>query len=58
MLKGENDPIIIKTLARWYSLDDWKNFWQGGKPGQMGSMHDLGERTSVEIFKEVDDFTR
>ena len=24
---------------------------------QMESMHDLGERVSVEIFREIDDFT-
>ena len=58
MLQNDNDPSEIKTIARWDSLDDWKNFWHEGKPDQMGSMHDLGVRTSVEIFKEVDDFTR
>ncbi len=58
MLQNDEDNSAIKTIARWDSLDDWKQFWQEGKPGQMGSMHDLGKRVSVEIFREVDDFTR
>lgn len=57
MLQGASDPEEIKTIARWDSLDDWKKFWREGNPNQMGSMHDLGERIGVEIFKEVDDFT-
>ena len=57
MLKGEEDPREIKTIARWDSLSDWKKFWQEDKHSQMGSMHDLGERTSVEVFEEIDDFT-
>ena len=58
MLQDDKDIRAIKTIARWDSLDDWKKFWNDSKPGQMRSMHDLGERVSVEIFREVDDFTR
>ena len=58
MLQGEEDPTIIKTIARWDSLEDWQRFFHEGNHHQMGSMHDLGERTSVEKFREVDDFTR
>ncbi|MEO0340261.1 MAG: antibiotic biosynthesis monooxygenase [Bacteroidota bacterium] len=58
MLQNADDPRIIKTIARWDQLEDWQQFWQDSKPSQMQSMHDLGERTSVEIFKEVDDFTK
>ena len=58
MLQGAENSNEIKTIARWDSLDDWKAFWQGSSRQQMGSMHELGERTAVEIFKEVDDFTR
>jgi len=58
MLQGEADPSQIKTIARWDSLEDWKKFWQDSKPSQMSSMHELGERISLEIFTEVDDFTR
>ena len=58
MLQNDQDKREIKTIARWDSLNDWKKFWNDSKPGQMQSMHDLGERISVEIFREVDDFTR
>ncbi len=58
MLQNDSDTSAVKTIARWDSLKDWERFWQESKPTQMQSMHDLGERTSVEIFKEVDDFTQ
>ena len=58
MLRGVEDSSEIKTIARWESLDDWKNFYRGENPSQMLSMRDLGKRTSVEIFEEVDDFTK
>ncbi|MDW3646053.1 MAG: antibiotic biosynthesis monooxygenase [Bacteroidia bacterium] len=58
MLQGEEDRGEIKTIARWDSLQDWEKFWKDSKPDQMQSMHELGERTSVEIFREVEDFTR
>lgn len=58
MLQNDKDIREIKTIARWDSLNDWKKFWHDGNHSQMGSMHDLGTRISVEIFKEVDDFTR
>ena len=58
MLQNDEDPTVIKTIARWDALNDWKQFWQDKKPAQMQSMHELGERTSVEVFKEVDDFTK
>ena len=58
MLQGEADDSQIKTIAKWDSLEDWQQFWNDSKPTQMQSMHDLGERVSVEIFKEVDDFTK
>ena len=58
LLQNENDTNEIKTIARWDSLDDWKKFWQDSKPAQMNTMHELGERVNVEIFREVDDFTK
>lgn len=58
MIQNDEDPGDIRTIARWDSLDDWKSFWQESKPSQMRSMHDLGERVSVEIFREIDDFTK
>ena len=58
MLQNPNDPGQIKTIAKWDNLQDWEKFWQDSKPSQMKSMHDLGERVSVEIFREVDDYTK
>ena len=58
MLQDDKDTTAIKTIARWDTLDDWKQFWQDSNPSQMLSMRDLGERISVEVFREVDDFTR
>lgn len=58
MIQNHEDPTAIKTVARWDALEDWQRFFQGSNPSQMLSMRDLGERTGVEIFREVDDFTR
>ncbi len=58
MIQDDKNASAIKTIARWDSLEDWQKFWQLSNHSQMQSMHDLGERVSVEIFKEVDDFTR
>ena len=58
MLQNHEDPTIIKTIARWDSLEDWQQFWQDSKPNQMQSMHGLGKRTAVEVFQEIDDFTK
>ena len=58
MLQNDKDSTAIKTIARWDTLNDWKNFWNDSDPSQMHTMRDLGERVSVEIFREVDDFTR
>ena len=58
MIQNDNDTSEIKTIARWDSLNDWKKFWHESKHSQMGSMHDLGERVSVEVFREIDDFTK
>lgn len=58
MLQNDQDTSAIKTIARWDSLHDWKQFWQDNNHSQMQSMHELGERISVEIFREVDDFTK
>ncbi len=58
MLQSDSDLSKIKTIARWDSLGDWKKFWQDSNPTQMQAMRDLGERISVEIFREIDDFTK
>ncbi|MEM1001061.1 MAG: antibiotic biosynthesis monooxygenase [Bacteroidota bacterium] len=57
LLQSGEDPRVIKTIARWDSLEDWEDFWHHGSHSQMQFMHDSGNRVSVEIFHEVDDFT-
>ncbi|MEP1096041.1 MAG: antibiotic biosynthesis monooxygenase [Cyclobacteriaceae bacterium] len=58
MLQSDKDIMEIKTIARWDSVNDWKKFWNDSSHSQMQSMHDLGKRVSVDLFREVDDFTR
>ena len=58
MLQHDQNASEIKTIARWDSLNDWKRFWKESKDRQMHSMHEIGERVSVEIFREIDDFTK
>ena len=58
MIQNDLDPTKIKTIARWDSVDHWKAFWQGSNPSQMMSMRELGERGEVEIYREIEDFTR
>lgn len=58
MIQHAENSSEIKTIARWDSLNDWKKFWHESNHSQMGTMHDLGERVDVEIFREIDDFTR
>jgi len=57
MLHSQSDECEIKTVARWNSTEDWQNFWENAQHKNMQSMHELGERISVEIFDEIDDFT-
>ena len=58
MIQNKKEKGKIKTVARWNSLQDWKKFWKESKHTQMGKMHELGKRVSVEVFKEIDDFTK
>ena len=58
MLQNNEDTKDIKTIARWDSLKDWEKFWHDTNGNQMRSMHDLAEQVSVEVFDEIDDFTR
>ena len=57
MLRSDEDARKIKTIARWNSINDWEKFWHGSNHNQMQSMHDLGKRVSVEVFREIDDYT-
>ena len=58
MIQNDKDPTEVKTVARWDSVKDWQKFWNEGRHQQMQSMHELVERVSVEVYTEIDDFTK
>ena len=58
MLHNVEAEEIVLTIARWDSYDHWKAFWKADNPEQMLQMRELGERISVEVYDEVDDFTK
>ncbi len=53
----ENESGVI-TIAKWDTLESWKNFWGKANPKEMESMRKLGKRISVEVFEEIGDHTR
>ncbi len=53
----ENETEVI-TIAKWDSLELWKNFWGNENPQEMEAMRRLGQRSSVEVFEEIEDHTR
>ncbi|MCG7201215.1 antibiotic biosynthesis monooxygenase [Marinobacter pelagius] len=58
MLRGEEDPSDVLTVARWESRESWKRFWGNRDPGQMRAMRALGTRIDAEVFEEIEDYTR
>jgi len=58
MLRGCEEANEVLTIAKWDSLESWKSFFEGSNPKQMQGMRELGERISVEVYNEVDDFTK
>lgn len=58
MLRGPEDKTEVLTVARWDSRDSWEAFWVADNPSEMVGMREIGERLSVTVYDEVDDFTR
>ena len=58
MLRSGEDPSVVLTVAKWDSLESWKDFWGTSNPEAMTAMKKLGNRISVEAFEEVEDHTR
>lgn len=58
MLRQAEDPEQVLTVARWASLEHWRAFWGKADPEAMQHMRELGTRISVDVYDEVDDFTR
>lgn len=58
MLRARGNEHELITMARWDSYESWRKFWGDRKPREMEVMQNLGERLSVEVYEEIDDFTR
>lgn len=58
MLRSFKDEAEVITIAKWDSLESWKNFWGNENPKEMEAMRKLGNRISAESFEEIEDFTR
>ncbi|MEM8894631.1 MAG: antibiotic biosynthesis monooxygenase [Bacteroidota bacterium] len=58
MIKSIENPKEVITIAKWESLQAWKDFWGTADPAAMEAMGKLGKRISAKAFEEVDDFTK
>lgn len=58
MLRSPEDKTEVLTVAKWDSVESWKTFWVAENPSEMVGMREIGERISVTVYDEVDDFTR
>ena len=58
MLRSLESESEVITIAKWDSLESWKEFWGNENPKDMQAMRRLGKRISVEAFEEIEDHTR
>lgn len=58
MLRSYENETDVRTIAKWDSVESWKHFWGNKNPKDMETMRKLGKLISVEIFKEILNFTR
>lgn len=58
MLRSFENPTEVITIAKWESLESWKNFWGNKNPKEMEAMSKLGTRISAEAFEEIEDHTK
>lgn len=58
MLRSHENKTEVLTVAKWDSVENWKAFWGAENPSEMEGMREIGERISVTVYDEVDDFTR
>src|SRR5438132_232766 len=57
LLQSRQSPGEYVTIAGWGSFEDWEAFWQGARPAEMQSMHNLAELLSTQVFDEIQDCT-
>jgi heme-degrading monooxygenase HmoA len=58
MLRSPEDKTEVITVAKWASMDSWRAFWGADNPLEMVEIRKVGERISVTVYDEIDDFTR
>ncbi len=58
MLKSFENETEVLTIAKWDSLESWKDFWGKANPKEMETMRKLAKRISADVFEEIEDFTR
>ncbi len=59
MLRSAEDSGEVLTIAKWDSIDEWKEFWgNNDNPEAMEEMRRLAKRISVEAFEDIEDHTR
>jgi len=58
MLRARDGHSEILTVAKWESEQSWRAFWGMQNPEAMQEMRTLGKRLSVEVYDEIDDYTR
>ncbi len=58
LLRSTENERHVLTIAKWDSLEDWKNFWGNQNPDEMKAMRKLGIRISAEAFEEMEDHTK
>ena len=58
MLRSAVDKTEVMTVAKWDSMESWKEFWGSENPSEMVEMRKIGERISATAYDEIDDFTR
>ena len=58
MLRAHESGSDVLTVAKWDSIESWKQFWGNSDPQEMGEMRRLGKRISVDVYYEIEDHTR
>ena len=58
LLRSFDKETEVLTVAKWDSLDSWKDFWGNQNPEQMQAMRKLGTRISAEAFDEIEGHTK
>ena len=58
LLRSAQNETEVLTIAKWESMEAWKNFWGNQNPESMQAMRKLGKRIGAEAYEEVEDHTK